>query len=158
MKSLHLAFAVALAAIGGTAAATPGSGFVPSGISNGHYGALDVKAEKTDKWDLFVKSKDNTDVAVDMLTVAAGGQSGWHAHPAPIFVTVLTGTIQWFDGGDPLCSSRTYTAGQAFIEPAYRVHLARNPGSTTATFTAVRLAPTGVPVRVDEAKPNNCNF
>ena len=138
------------------ALATPGSGFTPSTISNGHYGALDVKSEKTDKWDILIKSKDDTDVAVDRLTVTAGGQSGWHVHPAPIFVTVISGEIQWFDGG--LCTAKTYRAGDSFIEQAYRVHLVRNTTGATAEFTAVRLAPTGVQVRIDAPEPNNCNF
>ena len=138
------------------AVATPGSGFVPSPVSNGHYGALDVKADKVDSWDLLVKSKDNTDVAVDRLTVAAGGTSGWHAHPAPIFVTVTAGEIQWYDGS--LCTAKTYHAGESFIEQAYRVHLVRNTSGASAEFTAVRLAPTGVPVRIDAPEPNNCSF
>jgi len=138
------------------ALATPGSGFTPTPISNGHYGALDVKSEKTDKWDLLIKSKDDTDVAVDRLSVAAGGQSGWHHHPAPIFVTVISGEIQWFDGG--LCTAKTYHAGDSFIEQAYRVHLVRNTTGATAEFTATRLAPTGVQVRIDSPEPNNCSF
>ena len=86
------------------ALATPGSGFVPSGIVNGHFGSLDVKTEsdKTDKWGMILKTKDETDMGVDRLSVAAGGFSGWHAHPGPVFVTVLSGTIIWYDGSDPL--------------------------------------------------------
>lgn len=159
MYTLRVAVAAALAMVAGSAVATPGSGFARTGISDGRYGALDVKADKVDKWDLLIKSKDDTDVAVDRLTVAPGGQSGWHAHPAPIFVTVTVGQIVWYDGSDPLCTSRTYVAGDAFIEGAYRVHLVRNTSAVEAQFTAVRLAPTGVPVRIDvPAVPTNCAF
>lgn len=148
--------ASALSAI--PALATPGSGFAPSSVSVGHYDALDVKAEKTAKWDLFLKTKDATDVGVDRLTVAAGGYSGWHAHPAPILITVLSGEIQWYDGNDPLCTWKTYSAGDSFIEPAYRVHYVKNATSSAAEFIAVRIAPTGVPVRIDERKPTNCLY
>jgi len=144
------------AATAAPALATPGSGFAPQGISVGHYGALDVKAEKVEKWDLLLKTKDDTDIGVDKLTVQPGGYSGWHSHPAPIFVTVLTGQIQWYDGKDPLCGWKTYSAGEAFIEPAFNAHQVRNVGSSTAEFTAVRVAPTGVAVRIDENKPSNC--
>lgn len=156
MKFLKVAVAAALATAGAPALATPGSGFAPTPISNGHYGALDVKAEKVEHWDLFVKSKDNTDVAVDRLTVQPGGYSGWHAHPAPIFVTVISGEIQWSDS--LLCSPRTYRAGDAFVEAAFRAHMVRNTTGVVAEFTAVRLAPTGVPVRIDVPQPNNCSF
>lgn len=160
-KSNSLFGVAALAGLAMAAApalATPGSGFTPSGISNGHYNALDVKADKTEKWDLLIKSKDDTDVAVDRLTVIPGGQSGWHSHPAPIFVTVTSGEVVWVDGGDPLCTAKTYHAGESFIEQAYRVHLVRNTSGSTAEFIAVRLAPTGVPVRLNADEPNNCAF
>ena len=143
---------------GAPAVATPGSGFTPSTISNGHYSALDVKSDKTEKWDLLVRSKDDTDVAVDQLTVIAGGQSGWHKHPAPIFVTIVSGEIVWIDGGDPLCTPHTYHTGDSFIEQANRVHLVRNTSGSEAVFTAVRLAPTGAAVRIDADEPNNCSF
>lgn len=138
------------------ALATPGSGFTPSSISNGHYGALDVKADKGEKWDMYLRTKDDTDVAADRLTVAPGGQSGWHSHPAPIFVTVLSGQIEWYNGADPLCTSQTYHAGEAFIEPANRVHLVRNMTGASAEFVAIRVAPTGIGVRIDASKPTNC--
>ena len=155
---IGLAALAGLAIVAGPASATPGSGFTPSGVSNAHYGALDVKADKTEKWDLLIKSKDDTDVAVDRLTVIAGGQSGWHSHPAPIFVTVTSGEIVWVDGGDPLCTAKTYHAGESFIEQAYRVHLVRNTSSSSAEFIAVRLAPTGVRVRLHNNEPNTCSF
>lgn len=136
-------------------AATPGNGFAPTPVSNGHYGELDVKAEKVDKWDLLLKTKDDTDVAVDKLTVQPGGQSGWHAHPAPIFVTVVTGSIEWTDG-NAICGTTTYSAGQSFIEPAYRSHLVRNTTASVAEYYAVRVAPTGVPVRIDRDEPASC--
>lgn len=152
-----LKIAVAASAVVMTPAlATPGSGFAPTPISNGHYAALDVKGEKVEHWDLLIKSKDDTDVAVDRLVVQPGGYSGWHAHPAPIFVTVISGEIQWSDS--LLCSPRTYRTGDAFIEPAFRPHMVRNTTGAVAEFTAVRLAPTGVPVRIDAPQPNNCSF
>lgn len=156
MAIFRFAVATALISASGAALATPGSNFAPTAISNGHYGALDVKADKVDQWDLLIKSKDSTDVAVDKLTVQPGGYSGWHAHPAPIFVTVISGSIQWTDS--LLCSPTTYGSGQSFIEPAYRAHMVRNTTGGVAEFTAIRLAPTGKAVRIDQPEPNNCNF
>jgi len=157
-RAAQIGAAIALALAAAPAGATPGSGFAPSPVSSGQFGELDVKAEKAKdtKWDMLLKTKDATDVAVDKLTVQPGGYSGWHAHPAPIFVTVMTGTIQWYDGTDPICGWRTYSAGQSFIEPAYRPHLVRNATTSVAEFHAVRIAPTGVPVRLDRPEPTNC--
>src|SRR5690348_10108947 len=86
--------------------ATPGSGFAPSPSVNGHFGTLQVNTmtDKTGKWGMLLKTLDETDIGADRLTVQPNGYSGWHAHPSPVFVTVLTGTIVWYDGSDPLCT------------------------------------------------------
>lgn len=139
--------------------ATPGSGFSPSVVVNGHYGSISEMTDKTDKWDLFVKTKDDTDVGTDRLSIAAGGYSGWHAHPAPVFVTVTSGSVVWYDGSNPICAPHTYSAGQSFIEPAGRTHYVRNAStSETAEYVAIRMNPTGVPFRQDRPKPSGCNF
>ena len=143
------------------ALATPGTGFAPSLIVNGHFGTLDVKTagEKTDKWGMILKTKDDTDVGSDRLTVQPGGYSGWHAHPAPVFVTVTQGSIIWYDGSNPLCTPHTYVAGDSFIEQAYRIHNVQNAStSETAEFIAIRINPTGVAFRLDRPEPNNCSF
>lgn len=151
------------------ASATPGSGFAPTSIARGHYGALDVKAEKdssTDKWDMQLKTKDDTIFNIDKLTVVPGGQSGWHAHPAPVFATVTLGEIQWYDGTDPLCGWKTLNVGDSFIEGAYEPHLVRNATGAPAEFIAVSIAPAqaavpppaGIGFRLDRPKPTNCPF
>lgn len=141
------------------ALATPGTGFAGSVIINGHFGTLDEKTagEKTDKWGMLLKTKDDTDVGSDRLTIQPGGYSGWHSHPAPVFVTVTKGSIIWYDGSD--CGARNYAAGDSFIEGAYRVHNVKNASdSATAEFIAVRVNPTDVGFRLDEPQPKNCAF
>ena len=118
--------------------ATPGQGFAPSPIVNGNFGTLNVNTskDKTDKWGLLLKTLDSTDIGADRLTVQAGGVSGWHAHPAPVFVTVTQGSIVWYNGSDPLCSGQAYSAGQSFIEDAYVTHnvpSANGAGPTPST-------------------------
>lgn len=141
--------------------ATPGSGFAPSPIVSGNFGTLSINTskDKTDKWGLILKTLDSTDIGADRLTVQPGGYSGWHAHPAPVFVTVTQGSITWYDGSDPLCTGKTYSAGQSFIEGAYVVHNATSANG--AEFIAVVIKPAGFPgpaFRLNRDKPNNCNF
>ena len=165
IQRLHtcvLATAIACAAAFSVAPAlaTPGNGFVPSGISAGHYGTIDVKTEsdKVGHWGMMLKTKDDTDVGADRLTVSAGGYSGWHSHPSAVFVTVTQGTIVWTDGTDPVCPAHTYHAGDSFIEPAFHIHNVRSAGG--AEFVAIHINPTGTsgPVfRVDEDQPTNCH-
>ncbi|GAA4745249.1 cupin domain-containing protein [Sphingomonas daechungensis] len=143
------------------AAATPGQGFAPSPIVSGHFGTLTVNTskDKTGKWGLILKTLDDTDIGADRLTVQAGGFSGWHAHPAPVFVTVTKGNITWYDGSDPLCTGHPYSAGQSFIEDAYVPHNVTSADG--AEFVAVVIKPAGFPgpaFRLDRNKPNNCGF
>lgn len=166
-KIIFSASAAALAAsslLVAPALATPPSGFAPSPIVNGHFGTLNVNtsSDKTGKWGLHVKTLADTDIGADRLTVQAGGYSGWHAHPAPVFVTVTQGSIIWVDGSDPLCTPHTYTVGQSFIEGAYRIHNVRNASnSAAAEFIAIVIKPAGFvgpAFRLNRDEPNNCDF
>jgi quercetin dioxygenase-like cupin family protein len=157
----HVAALIGASLLAAPALATPGSGFQPSPIVNGHFGKVDVKteSEKVGKWGMILKTKDDTDIGADRLTVQPQGYSGWHSHPGPVFVTVTSGTVEWYDAA--LCTAHTYSAGQSYIEPAGSAHNVRNPSATaTAEFVAVVIKPAGFvgpAFRLDESEPNNCN-
>ena len=68
---------------------------------------MNTAGDKTGKWGLHLKTLDDTDIGADRLTVAPGGFSGWHAHPAPVFVTVIEGSINWYDGS-LLCAAHLH--------------------------------------------------
>jgi len=144
--------------------ATPGSNVGVMGIINGQFGTIHENTPdgKTGKWALILKTLDDTDIGTDQITLGGGGYTGWHNHPAPVFVTVKSGAITWYDGSAGICASKTYQAGQSFIEPAFHVHNAVNASqSDSAVFVAVRLNPTGTSgpaFRVDQPEPNNCKF
>ena len=147
-----------------TALATPGSGVGVSGIVNGEFGTIhqDTAGGKTDKWGLILKTLDDTDIGADQITLAGGGYTGWHNHPAPVFITVTEGTVIWYDGSDPLCTPHTFHTGDSYIEPAFHIHNAVNASaSAEAQFRAIRLNPhgtSGPAFRVDQPEPNNCSF
>lgn len=169
MKQLRLNITVAAAMLIASplfitpAFATPGEGFGVSLVANGQFGTIheNTPGEKTGKWGMILKTLDDTDVGVDRLTVQPQGFSGWHSHPAPVFVIVLQGTIEWSDS--LLCTPKVVTVGGTLIETAGRVHNVRNPaaaGGQVAEFIAVRMKPTSVvgpAFRVDAPLPNNCN-
>lgn len=141
------------------AIATPNQGVSVELLVNGHFGEIDVNAaRKTGKWDMMLKTKADSDIGSDSITIAGGGFTGWHSHPAPVFVTVVQGGIVWYNGSAGLCPAQTYSAGQSFIEDAYVIHNAVNASqSQTAKFIAVRINPTGVPFRIDQTQPENCH-
>jgi len=153
---------------------TVASGFVSTPVARGTAEAFHIRS--TDGFDVEIKTKDNTDIAVSNVVVAAGGSSGWHSHPGPVLVVVKTGTITFYragkhggqngddENGDNgtnalTCSRTVYPTGSAFVEvPAPgHVMLAKNEGSTEATVTATYFAPPGAALRIDRPWPGgNC--
>jgi quercetin dioxygenase-like cupin family protein len=146
--------------IAATALATGSSGFNTEQLSLGRFGEIDVKNE-TDKHELELKTKGDSDAYVVRNTVLPGGQSGWHYHPGPSLVTVKEGTATFYDGDDPTCTPHVYTAGTGVIDDALdasHVHLLRNEGSVNLVTVTVQIVPAGAPRRIDAPDPGNCNF
>ena len=135
-------------------------GFSVTNIVTGHYGTIDVKTEsnKTGHWGMILKTKDDTDLGTDQITLAGGGQTSWHTHPAAVFVTVVSGGIVWYDGTNAMCPGTTYSAGQSFIEDAFVIHNATNASQwQPAVFIAMHINPTGVPFVTGVPKPGQCH-
>jgi len=146
--------------IAAPAFATQGSGVTVTNIVNGHFGTLDIKTEnnKVGHWGMILKTKDDTDVGSDSLTLAGGGSTGWHSHPAAVMVTVVEGSINWYNGSNAMCPPTTYSAGQSFVEDAFIIHNVINASQgNQAKFIAIRVNPTGVPFRIDQPKPGACH-
>ncbi len=154
---------IASSLIIGPAFATPPSGFGVSTVVNGQFGVIheNTAGLKTGKWGMTLNTLDDTDVGADRITLQPQGTSGWHSHPAPVFVTVTQGTIEWSDS--LLCSPQTLHVGDTVIEHTGRPHVAFNPapaGGEVAELIAVRIKPTSVvgpAFRIDEPMPNNCH-
>jgi hypothetical protein len=149
---------------------TVASGFVSTPVARGSADAFHIRS--TDGFDVEIKTKDSTDIAVSNVVVSSGGSSGWHSHPGPVLVVVKTGTITLYragkhggqngddENGDngknaPTCSRTVYPAGSAFVEvPAPgHVMLAKNEGSIEATVTATYFAPPRAALRIDQPWP-----
>ena len=140
---------IGAAVVTGLAVATPGSG------ASGTILARGLATEK-------VKTRGNEpyDVVVQQIVVAPGGHTGWHTHPGTAVAVVKAGTLTIYDGDDPSCSPRTFSAGQTYVDPGYgHVHIGRNEGTVPLEIlvTYVDVAPGG-PVRIDAPDPGNCSF
>jgi quercetin dioxygenase-like cupin family protein len=97
-------------------------------------------------------------LAVEAITVNPGGSFGWHTHGAPVAVVVTSGTLTVFDPTVAKCSPFKVSKGQAFIEPANHIHLARNDTARPATLYATYLGiPKGVHSDKPGTQPAGCN-
>ncbi|HEV7389322.1 MAG TPA: cupin domain-containing protein [Gemmatimonadaceae bacterium] len=136
---------------------TAAVGFTGATVGRGNIGAFHIKS-RSDGYNVDLKSKDNSDILVTNLAIAAGGHSGWHSHPGPVLVVVKTGAITLYHENDPSCTGQRYTAGTVFVEEGGVVHIARNEGTVDETMVASSFLPAGAPGRIDEAAPGNCPF
>jgi quercetin dioxygenase-like cupin family protein len=94
---------------------------------------------------------------LDSITVKPGGSFGWHTHVAPVAVVVTAGTLTVRDPTVGKCAPFEVHKGQAFVEPANHVHLARNDGTTKATAYAMYLGlPKGASPTTAAAAPTGC--
>jgi quercetin dioxygenase-like cupin family protein len=164
MKLSHLHKLVVLAALAlgvpaGIALATPGFGVI----------AAPVIARATVDVDNFkLKLRDSSnpaDVAIQQVTIAPGGYTGWHTHPGPAVVLVKSGEFTLYEGDDPTCTGRKYGAGQSLVDAGYgNVHIGRNESDMTETPSNVELwvvyldVPVGGAFREDVPAPGNCPF
>jgi quercetin dioxygenase-like cupin family protein len=68
-------------------------------------------------------------------TVQPGAQFPWHSHRGPVLVNIISGALTYVPAG--MCHERTFTAGQAFVDPGHgHVHTAFNPGPDPTVFIA----------------------
>jgi hypothetical protein len=111
-----------------------------------------------DGWEIDIKAKAPVDVAVQSITFAPGGYSGWHSHPGPVFIQVVSGTVTFYESDDPHCAPIVRTAGQGYLDVGDHAHFARNEGTVPATNVVTYFVPVGAPLRIDEPSPGNCPF
>jgi len=135
---------------------------VSSGVTNvtlvrANAGEIDVDSKYND-FKSKLSTKGNTDIVVNNNAMTPGGTSGWHTHPGITIVAIKTGALTLYDGDDPLCAPKVYTAGQVFVESGGHVHVARNEGGVTAEWFTTYVVPTGGSTRIDAPAPGNCPF
>jgi quercetin dioxygenase-like cupin family protein len=80
---------------------------------------------------------------------AAGGQNGWHSHPGLVIVTLLSGSIEWFNAN---CESKVYKAGDSWTEGS-QLHSFRVLGTTGIHLMAVFVVAKDEAVRIDGQAP-----
>jgi quercetin dioxygenase-like cupin family protein len=101
------------------------------------------------------------DFAVQQITLAPGGATGWHTHPGPALVLVRSGEFTLYSAAAG-CTGTTYKAGQSFVDAGFgNVHIARNEAPVgNVELYVLYLTPAGAGVRIDAPKPaaSTCTF
>jgi quercetin dioxygenase-like cupin family protein len=97
-------------------------------------------------------------MVLDQITIAPGGNFGWHTHGSPVAVVVTGGTLTVFDPSVGKCTPFTVSKGQSFVEPANHIHLARNDTTKPVTLYAMYLSiPKNAGANVPAKQPAGCS-
>jgi quercetin dioxygenase-like cupin family protein len=109
--------------------------------------------------DFKIDSDAPSEVVMAPTLLHPGRSSGWHTHPGPALVIVISGTVTRYQvDKDGSCTSATYGAGQGFVEAPGVVHIARNEGTTDVALQATFLdvAPGTAAFRSPAPAPAGC--
>ncbi len=159
---VSLGIAAVLTAMVVTAFATPGAGIVSATIvaRASFKDPVDLKFKLKGDHNEVVHAPDARDTVVQHIVIAPGGMTGWHSHPGPAVAMIAAGELTVFSSEDPTCTPRTYSAGEAFVDPGQgHVHAAFNLGSEDVQIWVTYFdVPPGGSVRIDAARPGNCGF
>jgi quercetin dioxygenase-like cupin family protein len=143
------------------ARATPGCGLASETLAMGQFpsGSLNLWCNefREHRWFLKTNVRGDSDVYVVRNTWPVGAHSGWHTHPGPSLITILSGELTVYDADDPTCTPTVYHAGESFTDVGCGdVHLIRNEGTVCAVNMVVQIVPAGQPRRIDADQPANC--
>lgn len=80
------------------------------------------------------------------VTIQPGGHTGWHTHPGPVLVNVVSGTFRVQEAD---CSWEDYVPGRTFVDQGgSNVHIGRNPsGEVNTVLSVTYLVPAGAALR-----------
>lgn len=141
--------------------ATPSCALASVTLATGHFpsGSLNLLCKEIQDygWGLKLNVKGDSDLYVVQNTWPVGAHSGWHTHPGPSMITILSGELTVYDADSPTCTPTVYHAGDSFTDVGCGdIHLIRNEGTECAVNIVVQIVPAGQPRRIDADQPADC--
>jgi quercetin dioxygenase-like cupin family protein len=152
---IMLAGVFAACAVGGfglgLAWATPSQGLTTTIIAGPvRLGRSHVNSE-SEVNEVEFKTKGFSDLYVVHNRIVPGGHTGWHSHPGPSIISVVSGQATEYRDDDPI--GTVYPAGTAFVDEGTHTHIIVNEGDTDLVLVAFQILPAGAPRRIDEPAP-----
>jgi hypothetical protein len=103
----------AAAAVVGIALATPivnlASPILSSGSNDQAFNINGFYQVEGGYYKIALTTNRPSSIETQVASYSAGGENGWHSHAGLVAVTLVSGTIDWYDAN---CNKTTYTAGQ----------------------------------------------
>jgi hypothetical protein len=95
-------------------------------------------------WRVHLRTQGQSDVYYVDNVFAPGASTGWHSHPGPSFVLVVSGTVTNYEGGSGHCTITRYSAGSGFMDEGGNgndVHMIKNDTAEPAETIALQSSP-----------------
>lgn len=97
------------------------------------------------------QTKDPVDLITQKVTFGTHATSGWHYHPGVVLVVVESGQVTTHDAN---CNTKTYGAGEAFVESGTDPFMVSNESDTVPAVDIATIAsPAGGPFRIETDPP-----
>jgi quercetin dioxygenase-like cupin family protein len=101
---------------------------------------------------VMLKTRGLSDVYTVRNVIVPGGHTGWHSHPGPSIISVVSGQATEYRDDAP--NGVLHPAGTAFVdEGGDHAHILVNEGNTDLVLVAFQVLPTGAPRRIDVPAP-----
>ena len=136
------------------ALATPPSGETPTPLARGALIAPANVNLKVSGGRVRINTLGALDALMLNITLAPGGNGGWHSHAGPAITIVKQGTVTIIDAK---CKRHDVPAGHAVISPGSSPTENENKGTTPVVVDVTFLIPHGASSpRVDQPAPAGC--
>ena len=132
--------------------AGPPQGVTATLIGRATYGRFKVKTAPPESegehnngqvgLDFMAQAKPGMDMVVRTLDYLPGSTTGWHTHPGPVFINVISGTVTFYELDDPTCTPKVVTAGQGYVDTGHG-HIGRNETGLPAKDVTISIVAVG---------------
>lgn len=163
-RALLVAIALLGALVGsgvyvGNVLATPPAGLTQSVMGPYRFAQFNVEVRSSVPpfWRVHLMTHEQSDVYYVVNNFAPGATTGWHSHPGPSFILVVSGTVTNYEGGGGHCVITQYSAGDGFMDQGGTdIHMIKNNTSAPAETIAFQVLPRGAVRRIDKPDPGTC--
>jgi hypothetical protein len=114
------------------------------------FGAQDVYLNANGIGGVNLQTSGPTDVVTQTVSYHPGVTSGWAYHPGVVLVTVTSGAATVYQED---CTSKTFSARQAFVESGPHPSLLRNESHADVVVYETYVVPHGSALRIDQPNP-----
>jgi hypothetical protein len=140
--------------------ATPATGVTRTLIGRGTYDRFFVNTDTNQApFQYIAKAQPGIDLEVDTHSYQPLASTGWHKHPGPVYITVTSGQLTFYEFDDPTCLPHVYSAGQGFVDyGSGHIGINQDP-SNPASDVTVAITYVKGPFRTELPAGNpNCSF